>query len=69
MPQRRDGGDAVLEALRKLDVDYIISSPGSEWPSVWEALARQAINEEPGPKYINTWHETWRSPWPRVTHA
>jgi len=58
MPQRRDGGDAVLEALRKLDVDYIISSPGSEWPSVWEALARQAINEEPGPKYINTWHET-----------
>jgi acetolactate synthase-1/2/3 large subunit len=58
MPQRKDGGDAVLEALRKLDVDYIISSPGSEWPSVWEALARQAINEEPGPKYINTWHET-----------
>ena len=58
MPHRKDGGDAVLEALRKLDVDYIISSPGSEWPSVWEALARQAINEEPGPKYINTWHET-----------
>ena len=58
MPQRKDGGDAILEALRKLDVDYIISSPGSEWPSVWEALARQEINEEPGPKYINTWHET-----------
>ena len=58
MPQRKDGGDAVLEALRKLAVDYIISSPGSEWPSVWEALARQVINEEPGPKYINTWHET-----------
>ena len=58
MPQRRDGGDAILEALRKLDVDYIISSPGSEWPSVWEALARQKINEEPGPTYINCWHET-----------
>ena len=58
MPQRKDGGDAILEALRKLDVDYIISSPGSEWPSVWEALARQEVNEEPGPKYINTWHET-----------
>ena len=28
MPQRKDGGDAILEALRKLDVDYIISSPG-----------------------------------------
>ena len=49
MPQRKDGGDAVLEALRKLDVDYIISSPGSEWPSVWEALARQVINEDTGP--------------------
>ena len=58
MPERKDGGDAILEALRKLDVDYIISSPGSEWPSVWEALARQKINEEPGPKYINCWHET-----------
>ena len=58
MSQRKDGGDAILEALRKLDVDYIISSPGSEWPSVWEALARQAVNEEPGPKYINCWHET-----------
>ena len=58
MPDRKDGGDAILEALRKLDVDYIISSPGSEWPAVWEALARQAINEEPGPKYINCWHET-----------
>ncbi len=58
MPDRKDGGDAILEALRKLDVDYIISSPGSEWPSVWEALAKQAINEEPGPKYINCWHET-----------
>ena len=58
MTDRKDGGDAILEALRKLDVDYIISSPGSEWPSVWEALAKQAINEEPGPKYINCWHET-----------
>ena len=55
---RQDGGDAILEALRNLDVDYIISSPGSEWPSVWEALARQKVNEEPGPTYINCWHET-----------
>ena len=58
MPERMDGGDAILEALRNLDVDYIISSPGSEWPSVWEALARQAIEERPGPIYINCWHET-----------
>ena len=56
--ERLDGGDAILEALRNLDVDYIISSPGSEWPSVWEALARQKVNEQPGPNYINCWHET-----------
>ena len=56
--ERLDGGDAILEALRNLDVDYIISSPGSEWPSVWEALARQKVNEQPGPSYINCWHET-----------
>lgn len=55
---KMDGGDAILEALRNLDVDYIISSPGSEWPSVWEALARQKVNEQPGPTYINCWHET-----------
>ena len=58
MTERLDGGDAILEALRNLDVDYIISSPGSEWPSVWEALARQKVEERPGPEYINCWHET-----------
>ena len=58
MAERNDGGEAVLEALRNLGVDYIISSPGSEWPPVWEALARQRVNETPGPKYINCWHET-----------
>ena len=58
MAQRLDGGEAILEALRRLGVDYIISSPGSEWPAVWDALARQALNEQPGPAYLNTWHET-----------
>ena len=53
-----DGGEAILEAFRNLGVDYIISSPGSEWAPVWEALARQRINETPGPRYINCWHET-----------
>ena len=53
-----DGGEAILEAFRNLGVDYIISSPGSEWAPVWEALARQQINETPGPRYINCWHET-----------
>ena len=53
-----DGGEAVLEAFRNLDIEYIIASPGSDWPSVWEALARQKVNEADGPRYIDTWHET-----------
>ena len=58
MVQAKDGGEAILEAFRNLDIDYIISSPGSEWAPVWEALARQKINETEGPAYINCWHET-----------
>lgn len=53
-----DGGDAILDALRRLGVEYIISSPGSEWPPVWEALARQLREGTPGPAYIDCWHET-----------
>ncbi len=44
-----DGGEAILEAFRKLKVDYIMSSPGSEWSPVWEALARQKLDKKPGP--------------------
>ncbi len=58
MTQAKDGGEAILEAFRNLDIDYIISSPGSEWSPVWEALARQRINETDGPTYSNCWHET-----------
>jgi len=43
--QKYDGGEAILEAFRNLGIDYIISSPGSEWAPVWEALARQKIQE------------------------
>jgi acetolactate synthase I/II/III large subunit len=58
MKQYCDGGEAILEAFRGLGVDYIISSPGSEWSPVWEALARQKVNQKPGPRYIDCWHET-----------
>ena len=58
MSENYDGGEAILEAFRNLGVDYIISSPGSEWPPVWEALARQRANELDGPKYIDCWHES-----------
>ena len=57
MKNYHDGGEAILEALRNLSIDYVISSPGSEWPSVWEALARQKRDGTPGPTYIDTGHE------------
>ena len=53
-----DGGEAILEAFRKLKIDYIMSSPGSEWSPIWEALARQELDSKPGPTFIESWHET-----------
>jgi thiamine pyrophosphate-dependent acetolactate synthase large subunit-like protein len=58
MKNYHDGGEAILEAFRNLGVDYIISSPGSEWSSVWEALARQKTGNRAGPTYFDVWHET-----------
>jgi acetolactate synthase-1/2/3 large subunit len=57
MKQYCDGGEAILEAFRSLGLDYIISSPGSEWSPVWEALARQKVNRKSGPSYIDCLHE------------
>jgi acetolactate synthase-1/2/3 large subunit len=53
-----DGGEAILEAFRKLKIDYIMSSPGSEWSPIWEALARQKIENKAGPTFVESWHET-----------
>src|SRR5690606_35619411 len=39
-------------------IEYIISSPGSEWPSLWEALARQKKSGTSGPAYLDCGHET-----------
>jgi acetolactate synthase-1/2/3 large subunit len=58
MKNIHDGGEAILEAFRSLNVKYVISSPGSEWPSLWEALARQKQNGTPGPTYLDCGHET-----------
>lgn len=52
-----DGGEAILEAFRNLSVDYVISSPGSEWPPIWEAFARQSVTGKAGPKYMDCGHE------------
>ncbi len=58
MNNQFDGGEAVLAAFRALGIDYIMSSPGSEWGAVWEALARQKVNGADGPTYLSCWHET-----------
>lgn len=55
---RPDGGEAMLQALRALDIDYVMSSPGSEWGSLWEAFARQDANATPGPTFLSCAHET-----------
>jgi acetolactate synthase-1/2/3 large subunit len=52
-----DGGEAVLDAFRRLGMDYVMSSPGSEWGPFWEALARQRLGGTPGPRFIDSWHE------------
>ena len=38
MKNALDGGEAILEAGRKPGVDYILSSPGTEWTPVREAI-------------------------------
>lgn len=53
-----DGGEAIIQAFRDLEMDYVMSSPGSEWGAVWEAFARQQANKGKGPKYLTCWHET-----------
>jgi len=52
------GGEAILQAFRDLNIDYIMASPGSEWGPVWEALARQEVEQNDGPIYLSCMHET-----------
>ena len=58
MKQYIDGGEALLAAFRASGVDYIFSSPGSEWAPAWEAVARQKHQGRSGPTYLDLWHET-----------
>jgi acetolactate synthase-1/2/3 large subunit len=51
------GAEALLAVLRDYNVEYIFSSPGSEWPPVWELLAKQKALGQRGPQYLNTRHE------------
>jgi acetolactate synthase-1/2/3 large subunit len=58
LKNQQDGGEAILEAFRNLHIDYVISSPGSEWPPIWEAFARQKVGNRTGPTYLDCGHET-----------
>ena len=58
MKTQFDGGSAIVEAFRKLGVEYILSSPGTEWAPVWEAMAAQIHRKKEGPKLLDVWHET-----------
>ena len=51
------GGQAMLKVMRRVGIDYVFSSPGSEWAPVWEALAELAAQGCEKPKYINCRHE------------
>ncbi len=58
MPEALDGGEALLEAFRALDLEHVFSSPGSEWAPAWEAFARQRRDGTAGPRYHDLTHET-----------
>jgi acetolactate synthase-1/2/3 large subunit len=58
MKKQFDGGEAIVDAFRKLGVEYILSSPGTEWAPVWEAMADQIHRKKEGPKLLDVWHET-----------
>jgi thiamine pyrophosphate-dependent acetolactate synthase large subunit-like protein len=52
-----DGGKAMVKVFERAGVDYIFSSPGTEWPPIWEALAEAKERGERGIQYINCRHE------------
>lgn len=51
------GGEALIDILRRQGVEYIFSSPGSDWAPVWEVLSKKQALREPGPQYVNCRHE------------
>src|SRR5690606_27799867 len=53
-----DGGEALLEAARSLQVENIFCCSGSEWAPLWEAHRWQTDLGTPGPRYFDLWHET-----------
>jgi acetolactate synthase-1/2/3 large subunit len=55
-PGTLSGAHALLRTLRRMGVEKIFASPGSDWAPLWEALAHPAAREE-FPGYLSSRHE------------
>jgi acetolactate synthase-1/2/3 large subunit len=55
-PATVSGAHALLCTLRRMGVEKIFASPGSDWAPLWEALASPSAREE-FPQYISSRHE------------
>jgi acetolactate synthase-1/2/3 large subunit len=55
-PGTISGARALLRTLRRMGVEKIFASPGSDWAPLWEALAGPTAREE-FPEYLSSRHE------------
>jgi acetolactate synthase-1/2/3 large subunit len=55
-PGTISGAHALLRTLRRMGVEKIFASPGSDWAPLWEALAMPSAREE-FPQYLSSRHE------------
>jgi acetolactate synthase-1/2/3 large subunit len=55
-PAKISGAHALLRTLRRMGVEKIFASPGSDWAPLWEALALPAARGE-FPEYLSSRHE------------
>ena len=55
-PGTISGAHALLRALRRMGVEKIFASPGSDWAPLWEALAMPSASQE-FPEYLSSRHE------------
>src|SRR5262245_28690343 len=55
-PRTISGAHALLRTLRRMGVEKIFASPGSDWAPLWEALAIPSAREE-FPEYLSSRHE------------
>ena len=52
-----NGAAVLVDILNGYQIEKIFCSPGSEWPPVWEELARREAAGEQCPEYFNVRHE------------